>query len=111
MLRSYRGRIRRVTYDVRIETGVWTVQEAADWKLAPAEGHAEPDPDVLRSINWPTQLITYYAGKSQILALREEVRARDGAAYSERAFNDALLAEGPIPVALVRAKMLGLPLP
>ncbi len=112
MLRSYRGRIRRVFYDVNIESGTWTLQQAADWKTPPADGqHTEPDPDVLRSINWPTQLITYFAGKSQILALREEVRQKQGAAYSERAFNDALLAEGPIPIALIRAKMLGLPVP
>lgn len=110
MLRSYKGRIRRVFYDVNIESGTWTLQQAADWKVPPADGqHTEPDPDVLRSINWPTQLITYFAGKSQILALREEVKAKQGAAYSERAFNDALLAEGPIPIALIRAKMLGLP--
>ncbi len=111
VLRSYKSRIRRVFYDVNIETGAWTLQQAADWKTQPQEGHAVPDTDVLRSINWPTQLITYFAGKSEILDLREEVRKRQGDAYSERAFNDALLAEGPIPIALIRAKMLGLPVP
>lgn len=111
MLRSYKGRIRRVYYDVNIETGAWSLQEAADWKMQPQDGHAEPDTDVLRSINWPTQLITYFAGKTEILDLREEVRRRQGDAYSERAFNDALLAEGPIPIVLIRAKMLGEPVP
>lgn len=111
MLRSYRSRIRRVFYDTHIERGEWTLQQGADWKAGTAPGVTAPDPDVLRSIQWPTQLITYFAGKSQILALRDEVRERQGAAYSERAFNDALLAEGPIPVALIRAKMLGEPVP
>ena len=111
MLRSYRGRIRRVFYDTHIEGGEWTLQQGADWKAGTAPGVTAPDPDVLRSIQWPTQLITYFAGKSQILALREDVRALQGAAYSDRAFNDALLAEGPIPVALIRAKMLGEPVP
>ena len=111
MLRSYRSRIRRVFYDTYIESGDLTLQQGADWKAGTAPGVTAPDADVLRSIQWPTQLITYFAGKSQILALRDEVRERQGAAYSERAFNDALLAEGPIPIALIRAKMLGEPVP
>lgn len=109
MLRSYRGRIRRVFYDVNIESARWNLQQGADWKAG--RSGAGIDPDLLRSIQWPTQLITYFAGKSQILALREEVRAAQGSAYSERAFNDALLASGQLPLALVRVEMLGLPVP
>ena len=47
------------------------------------------------------------------LGLKEgdAVRVRQGESYSEQAFNDAVLAEGPIPIALIRAKMLGLPVP
>ena len=107
MLRSYRGRIRRIFYDVNAEMERWTLQEAAEWR-AGQEG-VEVDRDVLRAIQWPTQLIGYYAGKRQILDLREEVRAQQGEAYSERAFHDALLAEGLIPLSLVREKLLGSP--
>lgn len=107
MLRSYRGRIRRVYYDVNIESGAWTLQQAAAWKAGSSASMPQPDPDVLRSIHWPTQLITYFAGKSQILDLREEVREKQGVTYSERAFNDAVLAAGPIPIALIRTQMLG----
>lgn len=107
-LRSYRARIGRVVYDVHIETGEWTLQEAADFKYG---GAGEVDEDLLRSINWPTQLIAYYSGKAQILALREEYRAKLGPAYSDRAFHDAFLAEGSIPIALIRAKLLGTEVP
>lgn len=107
-LRSYRGRVGRVVYDVQIESGRWTPEEGQAWK----SGHpADPDEDVLRSINWPTQLVAYYGGKAEIVALREAYRAKLGAAYSDRAFHDAFLAEGSIPVALIRAKLLGEPLP
>lgn len=109
VLRSYRGRIRRVMVDANVETGRWTLQDAAAWKYG--KDDAPVDQDILRAIQWPTQLIAYFAGKRQIVALREEVRAKRGAAYSEREFHDALLAAGPIPVALVRAEMLGEPLP
>ncbi len=106
MLRSYRARIRRIFYDVNVETEAWTLQEAADWR-AGAEG-VPVDRDVLRAINWPTQLIGYFTGKAQIMALRDELRARG---WTDRRINDAILAEGQIPIALIRAKLLGEPVP
>lgn len=107
VLNSYRHRIRRVVYDLNIETGAWTLQQAADYKYGKAG--APLDEELLRSINWPTQLLCYYTGKKQILALKEAARARPG--WDERAFHDAFLAEGSIPTALVRAKLLGEPVP
>lgn len=109
VLRSYRGRVRRVFYDVNVESGRWTLEEAAAWKYG--AGEPRVDPDILRAIQWPAQLVGYFSGKAQIVALREEVRRREGAAWDERAFHDALLAEGLVPLALVRAKMLGEPIP
>jgi uncharacterized protein (DUF885 family) len=111
ILRAYRHRIRRVIFDVKIETGVWTLQQAADFKYAAAPGEGKIDEDILRSINWPTQLVCYYAGKKQILAVREEYRQKMGAAYDERDFHDRFLAEGSIPIALIRAAMLDQPVP
>jgi len=106
-LRSWRFRIRRVFYDVHVECGDWTLQEAADFKDEARRGKGSVDDDILRAINWPAQLITYFAGKMQILELKAAYREKLGAEYAEREFNDALLAEGSIPVALIRAKLLG----
>jgi hypothetical protein len=111
MLRSWRHRIARVVYDVNIETGRWDLQAGADFQQGKAPGAGVVGEDILRSINWPTQLICYFAGKEQIVALRQEVAARQGTAFDERAFHDALLAEGSIPVVLIRAKLLGEPVP
>jgi len=110
-LASWRGRIRRVFYDVHVECGDWTLQEGADFKRQTRRGTAEVDEDVLRTINWPAQLICYFAGKVQILELKNAYRRKLGPAFTERKFNDALLAEGSIPVALIRAKLLGAPVP
>lgn len=110
-LGSWRGRIRRVVYDVNIERGDWTLQQGADWKRSTPPGKAVVDEDVMRSIQWPTQLIGYFTGKMQLLDLRREYQAKRGAAYQLREFNDAVLAEGSIPVALIRAKLLGEPVP
>ncbi|MCC6650487.1 MAG: DUF885 domain-containing protein, partial [Candidatus Eisenbacteria bacterium] len=111
MLGSYRSRIRRVVYDVHIERGDWTLQQAADYKRSAEPGKGRIDEDIMRSIHWPTQLISYFTGKQQLMDLRRDYRKKLGAAYSERAFHDAVLAEGSIPVALIRAKLLGEPVP
>lgn len=48
----------------------------------------------------------YTLGKLQILALRDEVKRKKGAAFSLRAFHDALLSHGspPVPLLAVRVK-------
>lgn len=111
LLRSYRHRIARVIFDSNIERGAWDLQRGADFKSGAAAGQGKIDDDVLRAIQWPTQLVHYFAGKRAIVRLRDEVKQRRGARWDERAFHDALLAEGSIPIALVRAKMLGEPIP
>ncbi len=114
LLRSYRHRIARVIFDVNIERGAWDLQRGADFRQNAAPGKGQIDEDVLRSIQWPTQLVCYFAGKLEIVRLRDEMKRRaeaKGEKLDERAFHDALLAEGSIPVALVRAKMLGEPIP
>jgi uncharacterized protein (DUF885 family) len=108
---SWKFRVKRVFYDVHVERGDWTLQEAADFKDQVRRGKGEVDEDILRAINWPAQLIGYFAGRMQILDLKEAYKKKLGAAYSERAFHDAFLAEGSIPVALIRAKLLGEPVP
>lgn len=54
-----------------------------------------------------TQLLTYFVGYSELVALRDEVRRRRGHAFDLRAYNDELLSHGMPPVRLVRALMLG----
>jgi uncharacterized protein (DUF885 family) len=45
-------------------------------------------------------------GKTQLLALRNDYRRRMGDRFSIRDFHDRLLAEGSIPVSLIRRKLL-----
>ena len=53
----------------------------------------------------PTYL--YYTwGKLQILKLRAEYEKKQGANYSLRKFHDALLAQGSIPLPLLRGALL-----
>ena len=111
-LGSWRHRVRRVIYDVNVETGLWTLQQAGDFRSgATAAGKGTVDEDVQRAINWPAQLICYFAGKTQIVQLREDYKKKKGAAYTDRDFHDRLLAVGSIPYVFARSKLLGEPVP
>ena len=52
---------------------------------------------IARYARWPTQAITYRAGKEQILALRRRAQLELGARYSPQHFHLELMKEGTIP--------------
>ena len=104
--------MRRVIWDVNVESGYWTLQDAGDFKFETGvPGAGRVDEDILRTINWPTQLICYFAGKMQILQLRTDYKKKMGSAYSDRDFHDKFLAVGSVPIVFARAKLLGEPVP
>jgi hypothetical protein len=49
----------------------------------------------------------YTMGKLMILKLRDDVRAKRGAAFSLKDFHDEFLKLGPLPLPLIRRAMLG----
>ena len=51
--------------------------------------------------------VLYSAGKLMILKLRDDYKAKLGAAYSLRKFHDGLLGNGTVPLWLHRSLMLG----
>lgn len=55
---------------------------------------------------WPTQAITYFLGKAEILALRDECRRIEGPGFSEKRFHEEFLSEGQIPPGLFRDRLL-----
>jgi uncharacterized protein (DUF885 family) len=52
------------------------------------------------------QLCSYYTGYSAIMALRDDYKAKKGAAYSLKDFHENFLAYGSSPVKYIRARML-----
>jgi uncharacterized protein (DUF885 family) len=50
--------------------------------------------------------MSYLVGKTQLMALRDEYRKHVGDQFSLKDFHDLLLAEGSIPVSLIRRKLL-----
>jgi uncharacterized protein (DUF885 family) len=62
-----------------------------------------------RAMLTQVQLTSYYNGYAEIRALRDEMRARQGAAFSVKGFNNRFLSYGNAPVRLIRELMLSAP--
>lgn len=63
--------------------------------------------EIERYIMWPGQALAYKVGELEILRLRAEVRARDGAAFSLRDFHEAVLDGGSLPLPALAKKLMG----
>ncbi|HXH16219.1 MAG TPA: DUF885 domain-containing protein [Sphingomonas sp.] len=57
-----------------------------------------------------TQLLSYFTGYSEHMALREEAKKRQGAAFDLKRYNDELLNHGSPPVRYVRELLFDLPI-
>ena len=61
--------------------------------------------DVLRYMVWPGQALGYKIGELTIRDIREQAVQRLGSRFDIRAFHDAVLAEGHLPMDMLRARM------
>ena len=58
--------------------------------------------EVDRYIVWPGQALAYKTGQLEILRLRDEAREAMGPAFDIRAFHDAVLGGGALPLGTLR---------
>ena len=86
--------------DLSVEQGVRFFKEEAFLEEGSARREAERG-------TFDPSYILYTAGKLMLLKLREDVKAKEGSAFSLRKFHDSLLASGTVPIWLHRAQMLG----
>jgi uncharacterized protein (DUF885 family) len=86
-----------------VDTGVhykhWTRQQMVDFFHAhTAMDEPNVQTEVDRYIAWPAQALAYKAGQIKILELRERARRELGSKFDLRAFHDAVLANGALPL-------------
>jgi uncharacterized protein (DUF885 family) len=58
-----------------------------------------------RYIAWPGQALSYKVGQREIERLRAELTARDGDRFDLRAFHDAILGHGSLPLATLAREL------
>jgi uncharacterized protein (DUF885 family) len=95
---------------VIVDTGLHALRRDREWArrlLVDEAGLSETDAgiEVDRYIAWPGQALTYKVGQREIERLRAEIAARDGARFDLRAFHDALLGHGALPLATLAREL------
>jgi uncharacterized protein (DUF885 family) len=96
----------RLVVDTGIHAKGWTRQQAVDYMVANtvlAQNNIENEVD--RYITWPGQACAYKLGQLEILALRDEVKAKLGAKFDYKAFHDAVLRNGAVPLPVLRREV------
>ena len=89
----------RLVVDTGVHSQHWSRQQMIDFFHA----HSAMDDrnivtEVDRYIAWPGQALGYKLGEMTILRLRERARKELGAKFDIRAFHDAVLGSGPLPL-------------
>ena len=95
-----------------VDTGVhsqhWTRQQMVDYfheHTAMDDENIKTEVD--RYIAWPAQALSYKMGQMKILELRERAQKELGSKFDLRAFHDAVLDSGPLPLDVLEEKIDG----
>ena len=104
-LREALLRLCRYLVSFGLHTQGWSVDEAVDF--FGVEGYATrpiAEREARRGVMGP-QYYAYTLGKHEILALREQLKEKQGAAFDQLAFHDAFMRL-PYPVSIIAQRLL-----
>ncbi len=93
-----------------VDTGVhsqhWTRQQMVDYfHQHTAMDEENINTEVDRYIAWPAQALSYKMGQMKILELRARAQKELGSKFDLRAFHDAVLDSGPLPLDVLEGKI------
>ena len=96
----------RLVVDTGLHAFGWTRQQAMDYlashtALSLHEVRTETD----RYIAWPGQALSYKMGELKIRELRARAEKELGARFDIRAFHDAVLRNGPVPLTVLESEI------
>jgi len=98
-LQSIAFRACRLVVDTGIHAKRWTRDQAIDWFVTTnGSTRAEVQGEVDRYCAWPGQACGYKVGHSEIVRLRSKAQAALGARFELRAFDDAVVMGGNVPL-------------
>jgi uncharacterized protein (DUF885 family) len=99
-------RATRLVVDTGIHAFGWNRDRAIDYmKQNTALSQMNIEREVDRYIDWPGQACGYKIGELRIRAMRSKAERELGAAFDVRAFHDALLGAGAIPLDVLSTRI------
>lgn len=93
----------RLVVDTGLHSLGWSREQAIQYMVDhTAEPRGEAEREIDRYIVWPGQALAYKLGQLEILSLRDEARRRLGDRFELKAFHDAVLGHGALPLPVLR---------
>ncbi|MEO3714442.1 DUF885 domain-containing protein [Roseateles flavus] len=96
----------RLVVDTGIHAMRWTREEAiAYFRAHAAKTEVDIVNEIDRYIGWPAQALSYKIGQLHMLALRSRAEQTLGDRFDLRAFHDAVLAGGAVPLDMLERRI------
>ncbi len=106
MLSYQAWRAARLVVDTGIHAKGWTrAQAQAYLRETTALSDHEIETEVDRYISWPAQALSYYLGEMSIWKARHKAEAALGEHFNIRAFHDAVLELGSVPLPVLEQRI------
>ena len=105
MLEAMAWRAARLVVDTGIHAKEWTREQGVKQMLAAGLSTTDANIETNRYITWPGQALTYKVGQREIERLRTELARRDGSRFDLRAFHDAVIGHGSLPLATLAREL------
>jgi uncharacterized protein (DUF885 family) len=105
MLDAQAWRAARLVVDTGLHALRWPRQRSIDFLKDAGLSETDAVIETDRYICWPGQALTYKVGQREIERLRADLTARDGSAFDLRAFHDAVLGHGSLPLATLSREL------
>ena len=87
-------------------SGAWSIDQAAAFFVK--EGYTSPSVGLVETKRGTADAtyLYYTLGKLEITKLREDLKAKQGAAFNLQQFHDTFMRQGPAPIKIIRKTML-----